>query len=224
MSMAVVKDLVLGYSPWGTGGGKIHPFDCVFDKGQDILKSGLEGIDALVLWGGEDIHPSYYNEPPHKHNQAGFAPSNRDRMEWKAMLYCKMHNIPIIGVCRGAQFLCAFAGGRLVQHSTGHNCGHHNIITVDGEEMNVTSAHHQMMYPWDVEHELLAWSSTKRSDKYEDGENKAIPEARNYPEPEVVYFPKVRGLGVQGHPEWMSERSRFVEWFNELIIDKLFQE
>ena len=219
----MTKPLILGYSPWGNG-NSIFPFDAVFDYGQDVLKKGFDNIDALVLWGGTDIHPSYYKEKHHQFNQAPPFPSDRDRFEWKAMVYCKLHNIPIIGVCRGAQFLCAFAGGSLIQHVDGHNNGNHKMVTKDGESMYTTSAHHQMLYPYEVNHELLAWSQTKLASRYENGDGANTSAMFTQREPECVYFPEIRGLGIQGHPEWMNKDSRMVQWFNELIIEKLFNE
>lgn len=217
--MSQQKDLVLGYCPLGNG-HDIHPFDEVFSYGKSIA-NGFDGVDAVVFWGGTDIHPSFYGQERHSLSQALQHPSQRDLFEWRAMVYCKLHKIPMIGVCRGAQMMCAFAGGTLVQHADGHNCGHHAIVNKEGEVMNVTSAHHQMMYPWDVPHELLAWSSPSLSRVYQDGQDKEIARMKMEREPEIVYFPKVNGLAIQGHPEWMKSDSRLVQYFNELIIDKL---
>lgn len=216
-----MKDLVLGYSPYGNG-NSIFPFDDVFSHKQDILHQGIEGIDALVLWGGTDIHPSYYGETHHSRSQAFMNPPSRDVLEWKAMVYCKLHNIPMIGVCRGAQFMCAFAGGKLIQDVTGHaQGGSHDVITNDGQVFSTTSAHHQMMYPFDVPHEMLAWSKTKRSAHYQNGDDAPIASMFDKVEPEVVFFPKIRALCIQGHPEWMTKKDPLVGWFNELIVDKL---
>jgi hypothetical protein len=86
------------------------------------IRDDFKDIDCLLLWGGEDIHPSFYREAPHPRNETQqAAPSERDIHEWKAMLYCKAHNIPMIGVCRGAQFLCVFAGGKLAQDVDRHD-------------------------------------------------------------------------------------------------------
>ena len=207
-------ELCLGYCPRGTG--VVYPFDKIFTKHKN-LTMGFEGVDAVVLWGGEDIHPSYYNEKPHPKNQArGGGPSHRDKFEWKVMTYCYMEGIPIIGVCRGAQFLCAFAGGSLIQHVDGHH-SNHDVNTDDGQKFQVTSCHHQMMYPYDVNHKLLAWSSTKRSTVYEDQNSAQIKAMDIAKEPEIVLFPDVRGLAIQGHPEWASEDTEFVKYVNGLV-------
>ena len=220
MSLAVKTELTLGYSPWGTGGGDIKPFDRVFAKKQDGTVS-MQGIDAFVLYGGEDIHPSFYGEKHHRYNQAPAHPSKRDIFEWNAVKYCVQNEIPIIGVCRGAQLLCAAAGGKLVQHCTGHTNGGHQVETKWGEVLYTTSAHHQMLSPWNVPHDLIAWSRHQLSNDYEDGDGNTMVDAATNNEPEVVYFPKIRALAIQGHPEWMSDDSPFVKWCNELVVEYL---
>lgn len=215
----------LGYLPCYVG-ASISPFHSLFPGGAvNVLKEGFDSVSAILLWGGEDIHPLYYGEKPHhssdKHNVA--QPSPRDVQEWKAMVYAKAHQIPIIGVCRGAQFLCAFAGGKVIQDVSGHNRGTHPVTCVVRDEVVVeyktASAHHQMMYPFDVPHEMLAWSGL-RSDYY-DGETPY--DMAGKVDPEVVYFPNVRGLAIQGHPEWMSEDDLFVKWCLDKIEDYCFK-
>ena len=211
-----MNKLTLGYCPIGNG-NNIAPFDRVFGNIQDISKS-IKGVDAVVFWGGTDIHPSLYKQGAHKESQAhGSLPSNRDVFEWNAMKYCKVHNIPMIGVCRGAQLMCAFAGGTLIQHVTGHvgGGGSHAII-VEGYDniIDVTSCHHQMMYPFDVQHHMLAWSAVKKSNVYENDIGSV--DMHGKVEPEIVYFPQINGLAIQGHPEW-AVQSTFADLCNEYI-------
>jgi len=221
----------LGYLPCYVG-DRIQPFEPLFPGGSvNILDKGFDGVSAIVLWGGEDIHPSYYGAKAHHSNDKfGSKPSFRDINEWKAMIYAKANNIPIIGVCRGAQFLCAFVGGRLIQDCSNHNNGQHDVLckTPDGEVYHkVTSHHHQMMYPFDVQHEMLAWCDKPLSTRYEvgpDGPLIGISGMQGKVEPEVVYFPQVNGFAIQGHPEWMSGGSPFVEWCLENISKYCFQE
>ena len=216
-----MKKLILGFCPVGNG-ESIEPFDEVFDLKQDVSKS-LANVDAVVFWGGTDIHPSLYNEPRSRRSQAYEKPSQRDDFEWKVMKYCKLNDIPMIGVCRGAQMLCAFAGGRLVQHATGHNSGGHAMTTKNGEIIHTTSAHHQMLYPWDIEHEVLAWSSHNLSGTYLNGLDQEIDEDKMPCEPEVVWFPTVRGLAIQGHPEWVRRESDFAVYCNELVREYVLE-
>jgi GMP synthase-like glutamine amidotransferase len=214
----------LGYSPWGNG-HQVYPFDAIFTEKQDCFESGFDGVNAFVLWGGTDIHPSYYGQQHHSWSGAPVNPSVRDQFEWQAMKYCKAHGIPMIGVCRGAQFLCAFAGGKLIQDVSGHGTSH-TMTTSEGEVMTTTSSHHQMLDVFGTNHELLAWSSTNRSDHYY-GERSVTPAHINlntFKEPEVVFFPDIKALAIQGHPEWADESDRFVEYCIEQVQSCLFNE
>jgi gamma-glutamyl-gamma-aminobutyrate hydrolase PuuD len=199
------KRLVLGYC--SGNGGMIEPFDSVFDDAIDVTRFDPKGVDAVVFWGGTDIHPSYYGHKANTHSQVFFSksPSHRDEFEWRLMLWCKINRVPMIGVCRGAQLMCAFAGGKLIQHITGHNSGNHMMVTKEGLLMETTSCHHQMMYPFDIQHDMIAWSSIKKSLVYqeESEENNKFMMSALAREPEIVAFPQINGLAIQGHPEWL---------------------
>ena len=70
---------ILGWMPNGTGTG--YPFDVLFDKTINIVTEGIENVDAIVVWGGEDISSSYYGEEPHRYTQNHRGvPSHRDIM------------------------------------------------------------------------------------------------------------------------------------------------
>ena len=215
--------LCLGYCPDGNG-HNTFPFNRIFPEKKNI-EEGFEGVDAVIFWGGIDIHPSLYNEARHPLNQTtGPHISRRDKFEWKAMAYCYLNRIPMIGVCRGAQLMCAFAGGRLVQHTVGHTGGDHYVTTSEGECFPVTSCHHQMMYPFEVPHEMLAYSTNKHSSIYEGAGGAPMLEMADKPEPEIVYFPRINGLAIQGHPEWAKHDSDFANYCTGLVQTHLLTE
>ena len=178
---------------------------------EDMTEKGI-----LILHGGEDISPSLYGQKPSKYTFATAKPSKRDAIELALFNKAKMTGMPIFGICRGAQFLTAMAGGTLVQDVNGHT-SNHAIDTTDGERMFVTSAHHQMCNPSGTEHELLAWSTHNRSDWYH-GENGDV---KMDCEPEVIYYPKIKALAVQPHPEWMSVTTDFVQYLLKLVKERL---
>lgn len=213
------KELTLAYCPIGNG-SSIEPFDRVFSKAVSV--EHLRDADAVIFWGGTDIPPAYYGQTPHKSSQCKGKPSHRDTFEWRLMTWCKLNNVPMIGVCRGAQMLCAAAGGSLIQDVSGHAYGGHNVITKDGEVFHTNSYHHQMMYPFDISHEMLAWSETRLSRHYytEDDEEE-LAMYKQY-EPEIVYFPGIRGLAIQGHPEW-AVNTRFADFCVDMVKEKLFK-
>jgi len=209
-----MKNKVLAYSPFGRG-DNTAPFNEVFkSKFNAVAKGNLIDADALLLWGGEDIHPSFYKEPAHPKNetQTKVAPY-RDLVEWELMREAYNRSIPIIGVCRGAQFLCVFSGGKLIQDCKGHYSGH-GIITYDGLSMHAAANHHQMMNPASGTYDLLAWAESQMAMDMQDGwsrpaEGELITAKKD---PEALWFRDVKGLAIQPHPEWMPKDSKFTEW------------
>lgn len=206
----------IAYSPWGTG-TQVGFLDKIFARSINAKSHGFTDADAFVLWGGQDIHPSYYGQRRGPNSQAWDKPTERDIWEWQAMKYCKANNIPIIGICRGAQFMCAFSGGKLIQHVNNHTGADHPVVCADGEMFDVTSCHHQMLDLTDTDGELLAWTPTNRSTVYY-GQSAETPEhlqqalvTGTFKEPEIVYFPGINGLAIQGHPEWANINGPFVK-------------
>lgn len=193
-----------------------HPF-CEFGLFNDytVVKRSddLQQDDVLVVWGGEDISPRLYGKTPGQYMYADQI-SVRDHIEWSLMQRAEALNIPIIGVCRGAQMLCAKAGGKLIQHVNNHGGRRHAIdVEFDGQPVLVNSLHHQMMYPFDVEHQLIAASKEVLSDvHYDVNDDIHVPK-----EPEFVYFPKIKGIAVQWHPEMMHEKDHANLYFSDWL-------
>ena len=187
--------------------------------GQFDLTKNIFEADCLMLTGGEDVDPATYGEPVGKFTHY----SDRDAYELDAFRIAQRQGIPTIGICRGAQLLCALAGGSLVQHTTGHTRGH-PIVTNEGEEYVMSSLHHQMMRPERTEHVMIAWSKEALSSCYLDGRDQEIYGHEKPKEPEIVYFPTIRGLGIQGHPEMLPENHPTVEYCNKLVKQYLFTE
>ena len=206
---------------YGTGAGSAYPFNSIVSACRSINKPEqlITNDGFLVIWGGEDIHPSLYGEE-NLASFVDFTASERDLMEL-ALIDKAVHlGMPVLGVCRGAQLCCAIAGGKLAQDIEGHGRSH-NISTNDGRTFITSSVHHQMMYPFEVEHELLAWSTTQLSKHYVGLTPDEISKVEV--EPEVVYFPEQQFLAVQGHPEFMDENCAFNHYIGELIKNYLFQ-
>lgn len=195
-----------------------YPFDNLpvitsvewFNEPEKLTKN-----DVLVVWGGGDISPSLYNKPVGKRTSASATPSLRDKVEWKMMNGAKEQGIPIIGVCRGAQMLCALAGGHLIQDVNNHG-GSHMVTTPNGEMFMTNTIHHQMMYPFDVKHEMLA-SIAKLATRYVEVDD----EVEMPCEPEYVYFPEVKGFAIQWHPEGMRANSEATKYIFKTIMERL---
>ena len=173
---------------------------------------------TLVLPGGADISPSLYNKPKSAFGHGMIQPSSRDLEEWNAIEHAVKMGVPIVGICRGAQLLCAFAGGSLVQHIDGHIGSDHLIRDRDDNySLYANSCHHQMMVPPENA-EILAKSMEPVMGR-DDNDN---PTSFDYV-PEVVYFPNINALGIQGHPEWMIGKP-FNHYCSSLIKKYLLKE
>jgi putative glutamine amidotransferase len=74
----------------------------------------LEVLDALVLSGGADLDPASYGAEPQPLT-VGYK-AERDRFEIALCRGALERDMPVLGVCRGAQILNVARGGTLIQH------------------------------------------------------------------------------------------------------------
>ncbi len=74
----------------------------------------LATLDALVIAGGYDVDPARYGSEPHPTSDA----PRSDRDEWELALVdaARRADMPLLGICRGAQVLNVSRGGTLHQH------------------------------------------------------------------------------------------------------------
>ena len=199
-----------------------YPFGPLFKEVTTITSpSEMTEKDAvLILWGGGDISPSLYGHGVSRATGAGHDPSNRDMVEYGLANKAVELGIPVIGICRGAQLMCAVSGGYLIQDVTGHTRSHQMEDIETKEVMTTSSLHHQMMFPWGVAHQIIARALPAISEHYiahpessaTDINIEAIP-----CEPEIIWFPKTKSLCIQGHPEFMGVTTRYVEYCFELV-------
>lgn len=167
----------------------------------------MKEAEIVLFTGGEDINPAIYGETPH--STTYFNP-DRDKYEIEAYHAAVAQDKFLIGTCRGAQLICALSGGKLVQHLEGHTHPDRCITVVDEEgrqyQTYMNSLHHQAMVPGGREGEdyvvygftPIVDNAPRWKNKEETWNNK---EDLNNRDLEIVYFPKIRALGIQGHPE-----------------------
>ncbi len=173
--------------------------------------------DVVMFLGGEDVSPYIYKQTEHKFTQAN---PKRDEQEVKIYDEALRLGKHIIGICRGSQFVCAKQpDGMLVQHQPNPSYLH-DIKTHDGKTLLITSTHHQAMYPFNMpkeDYKILGW--TEGMLPYHQGG--ASEELDPEKECEIVYFPKSKALGIQGHPEAMSPDHPTCEWLRNLVDEFL---
>ena len=174
------------------------------EEAEELLKS----LDALIMSGGEDIHPSYYGEEPSEH--LGKVDDARDISDLTLLRKALEMDIPVLCVCRGMQVLNTVQGGTLIQdipteigtdilHRENETTTYHNAFFDEGtrvyelfgqSENRVCSSHHQSVEKPGQDLKIIARSA--------DG----IIEA-------VEMTSKTYVIGLQFHPEIHAVRN---EW------------
>jgi putative glutamine amidotransferase len=81
--------------------------------GASFASRALDGIDGLLLTGGEDIGPEWYGA---ESSPLTFPPSReRDLFELALFATARQRELPILGICRGIQLINVGLGGTLWQ-------------------------------------------------------------------------------------------------------------
>ncbi|NDV81169.1 gamma-glutamyl-gamma-aminobutyrate hydrolase family protein [Bacteroides sp. 51] len=174
----------------------------IIETEEDLARI-ISMLDGLILIGGEDVHPSYYNEEPIE--ELGDVNDIRDVYDLALIRLAADRKLPTFGICRGEQLINVAFGGSLYQDipsqyedtSVEHNQKvpskyptHYIdllpgsiIATVTGEtELVTNSHHHQAVKDVAPGFRVTAWSC--------DGIPEAIESSTGLP----VW-------GVQFHPE-----------------------
>lgn len=77
--------------------------------------SDIRNCHGVLLTGGEDVHPRFYNQPElYPYCYADDVSEERDEFEWKVLEYTQQNEVPVLGVCRGLQIANVFFGGTLI--------------------------------------------------------------------------------------------------------------
>lgn len=184
----------------------------------EILWSDMaKNVSLVVFTGGNDVDPALYGEK--RYISTDYPNKVRDEHEIKCFKRTLELNIPMLGICRGSQFLCVMSGGKLVQDVTNHG-GMHGLKTHTGNIIKCNSTHHQMQKPSNTA-QILAFAEPRRSLHYMNGEGKNIVDEMPG-DVEVVYYPNIKALGFQYHPEWLDPTHECVIYYKQVIQEFLF--
>ena len=164
----------------------------------------LSGLcDGFLFTGGHDVDPALYGEVPV--NNSIISCAARDVMEKYVLDHALSSDKPVLGICRGIQFINAALGGTLyqdlpVQHPS--DIEHHMVPPYDREQHKVSIISDTPLA------EVVGVKSLGGKSKHHQAVNQIAPDLRPMavsPDglTEAVYMPSRRFVwGVQWHPEF----------------------
>ncbi|SEI65232.1 putative glutamine amidotransferase [Kandleria vitulina] len=139
------------------------PFIIPVSQSDEVIEEQVSMIDGLIISGGSDISSLEYEEEPLP--LLGDILPERDYFDRKLLDVAIKRQIPILGICRGIQFINVYHGGTLYQdhsyygkdvirHWQGHDPDvktHHVHLEKESklydiynnEDITVNSFHHQ---------------------------------------------------------------------------------
>ena len=112
-------------------------------RGAEVVHSPVKA-SLIVFSGGVDVNPKLYGEERDSFTSSPNTARDANCVQlWK---FAKKNGVPVVGICRGAQFLSVMLGGKLIQHIPGHSAvTFHDARKQDGppESWGINSYHHQ---------------------------------------------------------------------------------
>jgi gamma-glutamyl-gamma-aminobutyrate hydrolase PuuD len=176
----------------------------------------LEGFGGLLLAGGADVNPAIYGEQRHPATEA--PDDERDARELRLLKAALEWDVPVLGICRGHQFLNVAFGGKLVQQLPDYEVH----VRKDAEY-----AHDVVVLPETVLRRILGRSTIGVNSRHHQGVEVPapglIPSAVS-PSDNLVEALEAPGkrfvLSVQWHPEDRThheEDRRIFEAFAEAV-------
>lgn len=105
----------------------------------------VETLNGLLLTGGVDVHPHFFNEEPHP--KLGEVSLQRDLAEIALAKAALKKKMPIFGICRGIQLLNIVLGGNLYQD-------------IDDQYENDSILHQQKAERYEASHYVTIFSES----------------------------------------------------------------
>ncbi|MGM0566272.1 MAG: gamma-glutamyl-gamma-aminobutyrate hydrolase family protein [Bacteroidota bacterium] len=193
------------YREWLLDADSSLQFVNLYELSEAEVTEKLKQVDGVVVTGGEDIHPQWYDRPEDT-VLCNTINRRRDSLDISIIKTSADENIPLLGICRGMQAMNVALGGSLYadlptqfSESTAHRNPPfedtlHQItvnqasllhLIAEAYEANVVSNHHQGVREIAPELRAVAFSDDE------------LAEALEWKKPAGKNF----FLGVQFHPE-----------------------
>lgn len=192
-------------------------------ENKEYIEDFAKILDGLLLTGGADIGPNMANQ--RSSAKVGLISYERDMQEWDIIDYIyNKTNIPILGICRGMQYLNIYFGGNTILDLPSEGYLDHGILgnkkfvpahevnvkedsllceMVNSDVLYVNSLHHQGVNKLGKDLNIAAISEDN------------VVEALEHINARERFI-----MGVQWHPEMLiSKDSSHKEFFKKLISE-----
>lgn len=158
----------------------------------------VDKADLVVFTGGADVDPQLYGASTH--HSTSIDPA-RDKSDLSLYAECYEKGIPMMGVCRGAQFGWAMLGGQLYQDVDNHNKSHFIYTDAPSQRCITASSVHHQMVKWDdsLGADMLAWCFETRKRNLDASVSNV---GATHKDVEAFWHRDNCFFGVQGHPEY----------------------
>ena len=181
----------------------------------------LARLDGLVLSGGADIEPRHYGEEPDL--DLGVLEPDRDEWEFALLREARRLEMPVLGICRGAQLVNVFFGGSLHQHvEIGEGSGHPQW-DVDGR----TATHDVNVRPGSLLSSIYPSTVGVNSLHHQTlgvvGNDLVISASAPDGVVEAVELPGHDLLAVQWHPELLDKPDATFRWLVKRSADYMLR-
>lgn len=182
----------------------------------------IDDACLVVFTGGSDVSPELYGHPTHPTTSYNKARDDREQ----AIFFDCVGRVPMVGICRGGQFLNVMCGGDMYQDITGHAIMEtHPAVTYDKNIYFVTSTHHQMMRASDSGQIIMMgvpeniYEAYNRATIWSDELFKFVDDIL-VASTEAVFYENNNCLCFQPHPEFNgadNTRTIFFKMLNEFL-------
>ena len=187
---------------------------------QDTLHALYRRLDGVLLPGGGDVDPKFYNAE--RHPLTNSINLTRDATELALARWAARDDLPLFGICRGIQVMNVALGGTLIQDIPSE-VGDQYTHDIPNELPRSTICHEVMIQPSSHLASILGATRVAVNSLHHQSIGDLAPDAvvtAVSPDEviEAFEFPnKSFVLGVQWHPEDMLDNDKMQALFNHFV-------
>ncbi|WP_063043871.1 gamma-glutamyl-gamma-aminobutyrate hydrolase family protein [Nocardia pseudovaccinii] len=174
-------------------------------------------LDALIVTGGADIHPSHWGGPAVEpesddpYDSPGRIDNGRDRYELALVEAFIQRDVPVLGVCRGHQVINVALGGTLVHDIPPSEIVHYSTLAAPHADQHAIACR-----PGTIVHSLYGPQREVNSWHHQSvdhpGDGLVVTATAPDGVVEAIELPGRDVLGLQWHPEWDPDSDPVFEW------------